>query len=432
MPHTVQKEPLAAQAHLLSKRGDWNGAQEKLITLIGEITGESVTRLAINRDQYSLNSLNGLVSVGESTDYFFKYHHEEGEEHSIEEYYRAELLHRHGFPVDIPVFACKEPGRQILLYRQRNDRRLADVCREIEAQNNYSGATPVIDAQIALDQLTLQKNLNSYRSTTVSNVDAEAVHQLFYRRLVDDQNEPGLGGRVAKFYVDQQFTLGGTSLSWEELSGAKWIINGVTFPFSLKELFVQSAQTLAPENLASHGAVTAHGDAHNANVWYENGVTPTLSLFDPAFAGEHIPALLAEVKATFHNIFAHPYWLYEPTLVEEFYDVSVDYDKQSNAITVRHNWSLTPLRQAFLESKITHFWQPLIAYLDNKGCLPTDWQSIIRLGLFCCPTLVMDLRAGGFSQHTPQSSALGFALAISLGSDANDSLSAWVNTLLPA
>ncbi|RQW63314.1 hypothetical protein [Vibrio viridaestus] len=430
MSDTIHKEPLAAQAHVLSKSGDWDGAQKKLIALIGEITGASVTTLTINRDQYSLNSLNGLVSVSDGSDYFFKYHHEEGEEQSIEEYYRAELLKRYGFPVDVPVFACKEPGRQILLYRQRDDKRLADVCRKVESEAAYQTIDPIVNAQIELDKLTLTKTLESYKPVTENEVESEAIHQLFYRRLVDGQHPDGLGGRVNKFYVGKIFQLGDTTLDWENFSQAKWCINGVNYPYSIEELFTQSANTLKPSHLADHGAVTAHGDAHNANVWYENGDVPKLSMFDPAFAGEHIPALLAEVKATFHNIFAHPYWLYEPNLVEKNYHVSVQFHTENNTIYVKHDWTLTQLRQAFLDSKIRNYWQPLIRHLDDCKALPSNWQEIIRLGLFCCPTLVMDLRADGLSNHTPYSSPLGFAVAVSLANPSQEGLSAWVDELL--
>ncbi len=430
MTSAIQKEPLAAQAHALSKSGDWDGAKEKLMTLISEITESAVTQLKINRDQYSLNSLNGFVSASDGTEYFFKYHHEEGEEHSIEEYYRAELLKQYGFPVDVPVFACKEPGRQILLYSRRNDHRLADVCRELESTKNWEAMPPIVSAQVEFDKLTLTKTLESYKTATEAQVDAEAVHQLFYRRLIDDKNPQGFGGRVAKFYVDKTFHIGDVTLDWETFSQAKWKINGVVYPRSIDELFALSATTLNPLHLAHHGVVTAHGDAHNANVWYEDGEHPRLSLFDPAFAGENIPALLAEVKATFHNIFAHPYWLYEPQRVEDYYDVSAQYDQDSNTIAVTHNWQLTELRKLFLESKITHYWKPLIAFLREKDSLPEDWKDIIRMGLFCCPTLVMDLRAGGLGSHTTHSSALGFAIAVSLANPSEKGLSGWIDTLV--
>ncbi|MEI8632563.1 hypothetical protein P4S72_12415 [Vibrio sp. PP-XX7] len=43
----------------------------------------------------------------------------------------------------------------------------------------------------------------------------------------------------------------------------------------------------------------------------------------------------------------------------------------------------------------------------------------------------MDLTAGGKSNHTPTSSALGFAIAIMLGSPGDDRVERWINQLLP-
>ncbi|WP_413283000.1 hypothetical protein [Vibrio sp. MA40-2] len=425
----VHKQPLAAEAHALSKLAQWDEARAKLMLLISQITGVEVKQLTINRDQYSLNSLNGIVSLIDSSDYFFKYHHEEGEEHSIEEYYRAELLKQHGFPVDVPVFACKEPGRQILLYTKRDEQRLADVCRTIEMQKDWANMAPVIEAQVAFDKLVLGKTLNSYRVGTKTQVNSEAIHQLFYRRLVDKVNPVGFGGRVAKFYVGKTFALGSVVLDWDTFANAKWQINGIDYPHTIFELFQQASNVLDPINLANHGVVTAHGDAHNANVWFEQSDKPSLSMFDPAFAGEYIPALLSEIKATFHNIFAHPYWLYEPKEVESNYDINVYFNDETSTIHINHNWDLTPLRQSFLDSKMTHYWKPLIQFLADKNALPAHWKEIIRLGLFCCPTLVMNLRASADNSNTAYSSALGFALAVSLASSNDAGLSHWVDSL---
>ncbi|MFX9532689.1 hypothetical protein ABTO68_19040, partial [Acinetobacter baumannii] len=76
---------------------------------------------------------------------------------------------------------------------------------------------------------------------------------------------------------------------------------------------------------------------HNANVWYEDDGSDTrLSFFDPAFAGENIPTLLAEVKTTFHNILAHPLWLYDPALAGERYSASVTLDDDMLLITTTY------------------------------------------------------------------------------------------------
>lgn len=427
MPDTP-RQPLAAEARTLARAGEWQQASDKLRQLIGEVTGTQALTLQINRDQYSLNSLNGRVSLADGRTLFFKYHHEEGEDHTIEEYYRAELLREQGFRVDVPLYACGEPGRQILLYRLRNDRRLADVCREIDMQQSTVAAAEVIAAQRHADGEIFALTLPTLNVGCVSEVAAEPVHQLFYHRLISTGEQPGLGGRVKQFYVDQCFQLADQQLSWQTLSNLQWEINGVRYRHTLRQLFVEAATLLAPAALAQHGVVVAHGDAHNANVWYETtGSEAHLVSFDPAFAGRHIPALLAEIKATFHNIFAHPYWLYEPARASEQYQVTVE--RLGDTLRVSHNWQLTPLRAAFLQSKGELYWQPLLAELKARGLLPANWQRIMRLALFCCPTLVLNLRAGSSSGHTPTSSALGLAMAVMLGSEADDEFNRWLTQL---
>lgn len=424
----ARREPLAAEARTLARAGEWQQAGDKLRQLIGEVTGTAALALQINRDQYSLNSLNGRVTLADDRTLFFKYHHEEGEDHTIEEYYRAELLREHGFRVDVPLYACGEPGRQILLYRLRDDRRLADVCRDIESGNTTVAAAQVIDAQQRADSEILQHTLPTLKTATAAEVAAEPIHQLFYHRLVSPGDRAGLGGRVKQFYVDKTFQLADLSLDWQSLSNLQWEINGVRYGHTLRQLFLEAATLLTPDALAHHGVIVAHGDAHNANVWYQttNNQAELVS-FDPAFAGSHIPALLAEIKATFHNIFAHPCWLYEPALAADLYQVSVS--RSGDTLQLSHNWRLTELRGAFLQSKGERYWKPLLAELKARGLLPANWQRIMRLALFCCPTLVLDLRAAGGSGHTPTSSALGLGLAVMLGSEADDEFDRWLKQL---
>ncbi|MGL6017411.1 MAG: hypothetical protein ACRC0C_01950, partial [Gibbsiella quercinecans] len=264
-----QREPLAAQARALTHAGEWQQAAAKLRQLVGEITSATVTQLAINRDQYSLNSLNGTLTLADGRGLFFKYHHEEGEDHTIEEYYNAELLRDSGFRVDVPLYACGEPGRQILLYRLRHDRRLADVCREIELHQRWDDAAPVIAAQQRADREILALTLPTLQAGEPDAVTREPIHQLFHHRLVSPGAAPGFGGRVAQFYVGQTFTLAQLTLPWAQLKNLRWQINGILYPHTLGELLLQAGELLAPARLAQHGVVTAHGDAHNANVWYE-------------------------------------------------------------------------------------------------------------------------------------------------------------------
>ena len=76
-----------------------------------------------------------------------------------------------------------------------------------------------------------------------------------------------------------------------------------------------------------------------------------LVFFDPAFAGAHLPALLAEIKPTFHNIFAHPDWLYHPA--DAALELRGQATVRNGVLEVEHDWELPALRAAFLESKMS-------------------------------------------------------------------------------
>ncbi|MEK1932680.1 MAG: hypothetical protein AAAC47_23490, partial [Pararhizobium sp.] len=199
------------------------------------------------------------------------------------------------------------------------------------------------------------------------------------------------------------------------LSRVRFVINGLRYRRTIGELFADAAERLRPDRLADAGGVTAHGDAHNANVWYSaKGAEAALSFFDPAFAGRHVPTLLAEVKATFHNVLAHPLWLYDPLEAEALYRVKVQYT--DGVLAVETDWALSRVRQGLLDAKADDLWRPLLAELKARHMLPADWRTVLRLGLFLCPTLVMNLRAGA-STHTPSSSLLAFSVAVMSGSE---------------
>ena len=406
-----------ARARALTKAGDFAGAGCVIVELVREAFGLAATAAAINRDQYSLNSLNGIVALADSSEYFFKFHQEEGEGDTVAEYYRAETLRDAGYPVDVPAYASREVGRQILLYRRRRDRRFADLCRAAELDAGADIA-PLIRAQEDLDRIIGERYLATLHSAGAEEVAAEPIHRLFHGRLVDPDAPNRLGGRANRFYLDQPFEFPGLATHWREIGHRRWRINGVAYRGTLAELFEESRRILAPRSLAG-AAVVAHGDAHNANVWCEDtdSAAPRLVFFDPAFAGSHVPALLAEVKATFHNIFAHPFWLYDAPLAAERYRAPARLD--GDVIAVDHDWRLSELRSAFLGSKFRQVWRPLLTELKRRRKLPANWRRVLRCALFCCPTLVMNLRAGA-GGHNPVSSAVGLAAAIMAGSEPAD------------
>ncbi len=413
----TRNDPLATRARDLARAGDQEGAAALIRTLVADVTGEEVLDLVLTLDQYSLNSVNGRATLADGSRYFYKFHSEEGEDQTIAEYYNAELLREHGYLVDLPVFASGEPGRQILLYALREEPRLADVARANDL--GLAGALPdavILAAQAERDALAARNLVASIHPITVEQSAAEPIHQLFHHRLTGEGAAPGRGGRIASFYEGRDFALGGAVLTWDELLAARWRIDGVDYDRTLAELLDEAAELLDPAAVAPFGGVVAHGDDHNANVWFTTeGDAHPLVAFDPAFAGRHVPALLAEVKATFHNALAHPLWLYEPALAEERFSAVVRVE--GGVLVVERDWALTPLRTELLASRAERTWRPLVAALAEQGLLPAHWRRIVRLALMLCPLLVRDVRAGGAGGHTAVTSALALAMVVQCGAE---------------
>ena len=409
----------------LVKAGRREEATAAAARLLSEETGTPFTDVCINDDRYSLNSVNGTAVDAEGRRLFFKFHTEEGEAETVGEYYKAHVLAEAGLPIDLPIKASSTPGRQFEIYAFRNDAKLADVCLGIEMARlgvRPAGSDPtapapfsaeeIFAAQADLDDLTLKAALASLAPPTAASAD-EALHQLFHHRLVTP-GKNGLGGRYAQFYAGRQVPVADREIPWEAFADLKWTINGVSYRRSLRELFERSYHLLEPRRLAALPVVVSHGDAHNANVWIrrEESGRPQLVLFDPAFAGSAIPALLGEVKATFHNILAHPLWLYTPDLADKAYRVSAQVE--GGRIAVTHDWEPGELRTAFLALKRDRYWLPLLSRLAEMQALPENWEAIVRSALFCCPTLVMSQLAGG--ARSPATGLLGLAVSIMCGS----------------
>lgn len=394
-------------------RTDETQARLELVGLLAELFQIEATDLAINHDQYSLNSLNGFFETA-SGSFFFKFHQEEGEEDMVGEYYRADILANANLPVDKPIYVSNLPGEQILVYRRSNNPRFSDVLRDLDFSDDAISQRIAIAAEGELNAKLLQVCSETLHPITCDEACSEPIHHLFFERMVDPKSGAIPGGRYKNFYVGKKFKFPGVTLNWEEFSNAKLVLNGIRYRHTISELFEAASKRLNPENLAGAGGVVAHGDAHNANVWFEkqNG-RARLSFFDPAFAGYHIPALLAEVKATFHNVMAHPLWLYEPDQAAEKFTASSSYS--DGVLCIDTDWQMSSIRKQLLEVKADVFWKPFLAILAEKDLLPDDWETEIRLALFLCPTLVMNLRANA-DRHNEVSSAIGFLVATMAGS----------------
>lgn len=409
MPETALSP--TAEARALAQAGRPAEAAAIVARLLQERFGLAARQVVINADIYSLNSLNGCFEA-DGRELYFKFHQEENEAAMSGEYYRAGLLAEAGLPVDRPLHVSSEPGQQILVYRRRHDPRFAEVLRELDFSSDPAALAPALAAEGRLNAALIQVYLRTLHPITAAQSAAEPIHRLFHQRLVDPARADGIGGRFAAFYQDQTFEFPGETIPWAELAGLQMEVNGRRYRDSIGSLFAAAFRVLEPRNFAGSGGVTAHGDAHNANVWYEAG--GRLVMFDPAFAGSHVPALLAEVKTTFHNVFAHPLWLYDSPAAAAHFTASAR--REAGVLRIETGWCPGPIRLELLALKRDIVWRPLLAALRARDLLPANWREIIRLALFLCPTLVMNLRAGA-TTHNPVSSLIGIAVATMVGSE---------------
>jgi hypothetical protein len=424
----------AALALQATRAGQWDQAAAIVASMIREQFALELDSVQIGRDDYSLNSVHGYARLRNGEEYFFKFHHEEDEEVTLEELYRGEVLREAGFPVDLPRYASRQIGRQLLLYRRRHEPRFAEVCANLDFRP-LQEAAPALRAQRELDELSCAIYLRTLHSASGHEIAREPIHQLFHHRLIDPEAPEVIGGRARRFFWQRHFDIAGLHLTDAQVRAVHWRINGIDYMDTIGDLLERSRVLLHPAGLARFGALTAHGDAHNANLWWDAsaGDAPRLILFDPAFAGTQVSALLAEVKATFHNIYAHPYWLYHPAELASRYTVRARL--AGSILQLTTDWSPSALRLSFLREKAARLWRPLLQALASKALLAADWRSTLRCALFCCPTLVMDLCAGGAGGHTPLSSALGLSIAVQCGSEpiagAHDGVSDFLDEITP-
>jgi hypothetical protein len=136
------------------------------------------------------------------------------------------------------------------------------------------------------------------------------------------------------------------------------------------------------------------------------------------------------VKATFHNVFAHPFWLYHPQEAAERATVQVQ--RREGMVSVSDDAALGPLRLEILDSAAELVWSPLRAELARRGELPLNWRSTVRAALFCCPLLVTNLVSAGRSETIRY---LGLARAVMAGSEplaGSDAVSRFLDSVTPA
>lgn len=379
-------------------------AAEELREPISMLDGRRVTSVTITSDEYSLNSVSGIATFEDSDRCFFKFHVEEGEEANVGEYYRAHVLADAGVFIDVPLAAMTKPGCQLVLYRERANPRFADVCREREFA---AGPAATLGSDLHEALWALEDNLGrcaveTLRISERNEGSRAAIHQLFWHRMVD-QEATFPSARLHRWYTSR--------VEWPQLSTQLWILNGTEYRDTLNQIIERARVLLDPSRLGSGALVTAHGDDHAGNVWVDQGQDELrLTLFDPAFAGDDVPALLAFVKATFHNVFAHPHWLYHPSHVTDAH-AAIHREGRREVVTCA---PLSQLRLDILSGMIERCWIPLLSALAQRGWLPPGWRQTVRVALAMCPLLVTDLLADSRSEEVQR---IGLAHVVMMGSE---------------
>ena len=409
----------AAGIRALVAAGDRDGAAAAAGQLIAATFGMEVAGVELTVDEYSLNSVSGRVRFADGRIEFFKFHAEEGEEDTVAEYYRAKLLAEAGLPVDVPLRVATKPGRQIALYELRTQPRLADVCAGLErAEGPGAWLSPELAAaRRALDDAIGSVMVATLRPPAASSATA-SIHQLFHHRMTLRGVFPG--GRYLSWYLGDP--------AFEAVADRRFRLNGVTYALTPRQLAERAAELLDPRELAALPVVTAHGDDHQGNVWVMDG--PELRLFDPAFGSDDIPALLAPVKATYHNVFAHPFWLYHPGEAASRAGLAVR--DEGDVVSVDFAGPVSELRRQILDSAAELAWAPLLAALAGRGELPGHWRQIVRAALFCCPLLATNLLSP--ARPSPVR-LLGLAQAVAAGSEpehGTDPLTRMLDAVTPA
>jgi len=380
---------------------DLDTANQRLGEFFRDHWSPDVAEVVARPSAVSLNSINGMLTLKTGQRFFFKTHVEP--QSLIHEYYNAGLLAEVGYPVIQPVAQSTAWGKQFLIYDYFEAPCLFDWVWALDngqAQDDHGAA--VIAAQHQADDGLWHIYQHTLKPLAAQDNRQAPVHQLFSHRLT--------GGRYQQFYQGAAIALPGQTLAFEDLANKRWVINGIPFCHTLGELIRMAIQTLDPSQ--NTPAIVGHGDAHNGNVFWDQARGQVI-YFDPAFAGRHSP-FLDLAKPLFHNVFAT--WMYFPQAIAQ--TLTIDLTVEDNWLVVNHDFVPSPLRLEFLHSKLERVLHPLLQEIHARNLWVEGWREILKLALFCCPFLTMNL--GDRGRFPPTITLLGLALAVEMGSTGMD------------
>ena len=376
---------------------DRDAANQKLLDFLKDNLPFKIATVEVRPLAVSLNSINGFITKEDGEKLFFKTHIEP--QSIIHEYYNSSILAEAGYPVIKPIFSSTEWGKQLLIYQYFDAPSLFNVARDIET-NKRNDAETILALQEKADDRLREIYFNTLEPLTAKEHKSVPVHQLFFHRLT--------GGRLRDFYENTEILLPGNALQFEQLAGMKWRINGLEYQDTLNELIQRAIALLNPELGSDIPSIVGHGDAHNGNVFVD-GDKGELIYFDPAFAGRHSP-FLDLTKPLFHNVFA--IWMYYPQEIAA--ELSINWEIKNGKMVVEHDFKPSAIRVGFLRSKIRRVLKPLLEELQSKNWLQPCWREYLKLALFCCPFLTMNL--SDRLKFPPEITLLGLATSVEMGS----------------
>jgi hypothetical protein len=383
---------------------DKSRAETLLISFIRDTFPLDVQSVELRPLAVSLNSFNGFMTLADGRRLFFKTHTEP--DTIIHEYYHASTLAKAGYPVIQPIYSSTEVGKQFLIYDVVDDPSVFDLAWAIE--NGRSDQFDALaQAQHDADDQLLGIYLKTLEEQAAEAAAAAPIHQLFYHRLV--------GGRLGRFYGDVNKEASPTLLlphgefPMSTVRQVQWVINGHHYSESINAIIERATAILNPHQ--NGPSIVGHGDAHNGNVFF-SPINKNLFYFDPAFAGRHHP-LLDLTKPLFHNVFAM--WMYFPREKREQTSISVV--AKSDLWELEYQYTLHPVREMFLDSKVKRVLIPILKELKQRGRLRPDWRTYLKASLFCCPFLTMNL--ADTVKFPPEISLLGLVMAVEMGAESS-------------
>jgi len=382
-------------------------AESLLKSFLHEVYSYEVEKVELRPLAVSLNSFNGYITLSSGKRLFFKTHTEP--DTVIGEYYNAGRLADAGYPIIRPIFSSTDVGKQLLIYEVIDSVSVFDVAWAIECGDN-SQFESLSKAQERSDKQLFDLYVSSLAEQSAEEANKSPIHQLFYHRLT--------GGRLTRFYEQTetgdytQISLPDKTYSMDVIRNARWVINDQVYDETIEQVIQRAVNLLKPST--SGISVIGHGDAHNGNVFFQQETEPpSLLYFDPAFAGHHSP-LLDLTKPLFHNVFAM--WMYFPQIKRDALHIQLE--KRGETLVVQHDYALHPVREMFLESKLKHTVIPLLRKLRAENLLQENWREYLKVALFCCPFLTMNLT--DVQKFPPEISLLGLVMSVEMGSESKN------------